>query len=148
MNFTKPWRQFLVEAKQDKIPGGLADKSSPEEFDPAALAKGIRVEMEHTSDPNIAKEIAIDHLKEDPKYYDKLATIEEALLSEISEDEYEETEQFLKEIEPFQKDIASKHPKKKKFYLTMGANKATGSGKMKKPSLKRSKSAPPGAGGS
>ena len=30
------------------------------------------VEMEHTNDPDIAKEIAMDHLTEDPDYYSKL----------------------------------------------------------------------------
>jgi hypothetical protein len=40
------------------------------------LNKGIKVEMEHTSDKRKAKEIALDHLFEDPKYYDKLKKIE------------------------------------------------------------------------
>lgn len=38
---------------------------------------GIKVEMEHTSDPDIAKEIALDHLTEDPEYYTHLAEMEE-----------------------------------------------------------------------
>jgi hypothetical protein len=42
----------------------------------AQFKKGISVEMEHTTDREIAKEIALDHLFEDPKYYDKLAKIE------------------------------------------------------------------------
>ena len=33
--------------------------------------------MEHTTSKSIAKEIAMDHLWEDPKYYDKLSSIEE-----------------------------------------------------------------------
>lgn len=37
------------------------------------IKKGIEVEMEHTSDKKEALKIALDHLKEDPKYYDKLA---------------------------------------------------------------------------
>lgn len=37
---------------------------------------GQKVEMEHTTDVRIAKEIARDHLTEDPQYYTKLATIE------------------------------------------------------------------------
>jgi len=40
------------------------------------LKKGIKVEMEHTTDKNIAREIATDHLWEDLDYYDKLAKIE------------------------------------------------------------------------
>lgn len=60
----------------DKITGGLADKKSPEDFDAKALKKGTAVEMEHTNDPFIAQEIAMDHLTEDPKYYDKLEKME------------------------------------------------------------------------
>lgn len=37
------------------------------------LAKGIEVETEHTKDKEIAKEIAMDHLVEDPKYYTKIS---------------------------------------------------------------------------
>jgi hypothetical protein len=36
------------------------------------LAKGIKVEMEHTSDPEVAKKIAMDHLAENPNYYSDL----------------------------------------------------------------------------
>jgi len=63
-------------AKEDKIPGGLGDSKSPLDFDPEQVSKGIEVELEHTDDPSLAQEIAIDHLTEDPKYYDKLETIE------------------------------------------------------------------------
>ena len=45
------------------------------------LQKGIEVEKEHTSDKDVAKKIALDHLYEDPKYYTKLATIEEEVNS-------------------------------------------------------------------
>ena len=41
-----------------------------------ALDKGIKVEFEHTSDRAVAKEIALDHLAEDPEYYDKLEKVE------------------------------------------------------------------------
>ncbi len=61
---------------EDKIPGGLADGRDPSEFNQAALRKGQKVESEHTSDPHMQIEIAMDHLAEDPKYYDKLETIE------------------------------------------------------------------------
>ena len=44
------------------------------------LNKGIKVELEHTSSKKVAREIALDHLSEDPAYYDKLvkAQLEEA----------------------------------------------------------------------
>lgn len=60
---------------KDKIPGGLADKTKGK-FDPKQLAKGIKVEMEHTNDKSLAREIAKDHLVEDPKYYDHLLEME------------------------------------------------------------------------
>lgn len=45
----------------------------PEGVDTEQLKKGIRTEKEHTQDVGIAAKIALDHLKEDPKYYDKLS---------------------------------------------------------------------------
>jgi hypothetical protein len=36
------------------------------------LKKGIGVEMEHTNHPTVAREIAMDHLAENPYYYDEL----------------------------------------------------------------------------
>lgn len=65
-----------IGAWRDRLPGGLADKKSPADFDAQALNKGLRVELEHTSDRTTAMEIAMDHLTEDPKYYDKLEKIE------------------------------------------------------------------------
>ncbi len=40
------------------------------------LIKGIEVEKEHTSKPDVASEIALDHISEDLWYYKKLAKIE------------------------------------------------------------------------
>ena len=60
---------------EDKIPGGKADKSKPSDFDPEQLRMGIEVEMEHTKNRKLAKEIAMDHLREDPKYYSKLKKV-------------------------------------------------------------------------
>ena len=42
------------------------------------LAKGIKVEMEHTQDPKVAQEIALDHIAELPDYYDRLLFVEAA----------------------------------------------------------------------
>lgn len=39
------------------------------------LSRGVKVEMEHTKDREVAKEIAMDHLFEDPNYYNKLSQI-------------------------------------------------------------------------
>ena len=84
-----------IAVQTDRIPGGLAKGKtlidlakrwdSKGYYDPKQFAKeyikpklqqGIKVEMEHTTDVRIATEIAMDHLWEDLKYYDKLATIE------------------------------------------------------------------------
>lgn len=62
--------------KADRLPGGLADDKNIEDFDLDALNQGIEVEMEHTDDKELAREIAMDHLTEDPEYYTKLKFIE------------------------------------------------------------------------
>lgn len=45
------------------------------------LKMGIKVEKEHTTNQQTAKEIALDHLSEDPYYYTKLkkANLEETI---------------------------------------------------------------------
>jgi hypothetical protein len=92
-----------IAVQTDRIPGGLAKgktlidlakKYDPKEYyDPKQFAaeyikpqlmKGIKVEMEHTTDVRIATEIAMDHLWEDLKYYDKLASIENDSIAEAS----------------------------------------------------------------
>jgi len=70
----------------DNIPGGLAkgmtlsDIAKHHNISLQTLKnefiKGYAVEREHTTDTNIAKEIALDHLYEDPNYYSKLSKIE------------------------------------------------------------------------
>ena len=90
------------EIDEDKIPGGLAKgktiidlakkydskgyydpKQFAKEYIKPKLMKGIKVEMEHTTDVRIATEIAMDHLWEDINYYEKLAKIEtESLIDE------------------------------------------------------------------
>ncbi len=52
---------------KQRIPGGT--KRAPASFDPQALLRGTTVELEHTTDPLVALEIAMDHLDEDPHYY-------------------------------------------------------------------------------
>lgn len=66
--YHKPWKQRLA--------GGLAVGKRPSDFSKKALVEGIIVELEHTEDPEVAMEIAMDHLVEDKQYYKKLKTIE------------------------------------------------------------------------
>jgi hypothetical protein len=79
--------------KENKIIGGLSDKKTLEDLSKKhnihleklkkQLEIGINVEMEHTNNKEIAKEIALDHLFELPDYYTKLKTIEESLFNKI-----------------------------------------------------------------
>jgi len=59
-----------------------------------------------------------------------------------------EMKTILQEIEPYQKKVRRKHRRMKFRLIGKGKNKHNVGKKMKKPSYKRSKSAPPGAGGS
>ena len=58
--------------KINYLGGGKGDLLSTDKVDPTQLSIGVQVEMEHTNDPKIAQEIALDHLAEDPEYYTKL----------------------------------------------------------------------------
>ena len=68
--------------KRDKIPGGLAEGKTNQDFPKDKIAQGRKVEMEHTSSKDVAEEIARDHLTEDKNYYDKLKTIEKKYKSD------------------------------------------------------------------
>jgi hypothetical protein len=67
--------------RKDLLPGGLADHAPDNEFDSEELKMGVEHELEHTDNKQMAKEIAKDHLKEDPKYYSK-KKLEESIISE------------------------------------------------------------------
>jgi hypothetical protein len=53
----------------DLLPGGKADHKPDSEFPPKKLIEGAQHEHEHTDNPQIAREIAKDHLQEEPNYY-------------------------------------------------------------------------------
>jgi hypothetical protein len=78
---------LFSDLKEEKLKGGKSDnktfadlvkkyKNKTQQELKSQLSKGIKVEMEHTEDRSVAKEIAIDHLFEDPNYYTKLKKIE------------------------------------------------------------------------
>lgn len=93
-------KPFIKLAYTDSIPGGLADNKSPKDFDKDKLAKGVAVELEHTSSKQTATEIAMDHLTEDPEYYNKLEVIEQkANLKSFTKIAYQKwTEEDLKTL--------------------------------------------------
>ena len=68
--------QIVRHLVEEQIPGGLSSGKSGSDFDPDQLKKGAKVEMEHTDNEAVAREIAKDHLTEDPAYYTKLAKME------------------------------------------------------------------------
>jgi len=97
VNFEKYVNKLLNE---DSISGGKADKYTPEKIAKKhnvpvedilyQIAKGIKVEYEHTNGKAVAKEISMDHLVEFPDYYDRLDKMEKeakkALKSDVKEE--------------------------------------------------------------
>lgn len=60
--------------KGEMIPGGAASGKKPDDFDSDQLKEGTRHEAEHFragEGKNTAREIAMDHLADDPNYYRK-----------------------------------------------------------------------------
>jgi len=76
----------------DLLPGGKADKIPPSAFPAKKVERGARVEREHTSNKTLAKEIARDHLSEDPAYYEKLRKMEKSAMVRGLLDETREIE--------------------------------------------------------
>jgi hypothetical protein len=71
------WKSYRATApvagvSPEMIPGGRATGRDWRSFDQRQLALGIRVELEHTRDWRLAREIAMDHLTEYPDYYTRL----------------------------------------------------------------------------
>ena len=56
------------------------------------IQKGIKIEMEHTEDPALAREIAMDHLMESPTYYDELEAMEAEMEEENEENSQNPTD--------------------------------------------------------
>jgi len=75
-----------AETKEENLKGGKADNKTLNQLTKKhdvkkttlkkQLKKGMNVEKEHVKKANSRKEIAMDHIAEDPKYYDKLEKIE------------------------------------------------------------------------
>lgn len=63
--------------------GGIGDNTPHKSVNQEQLKMGIKVEMEHTKDPIVAEEIAVDHLTEIPDYYTRLRKMEEVAKKEL-----------------------------------------------------------------
>lgn len=83
----------MINEQLDLISGGKSDDMSVEVIAHKhkvsvkqikdQIKKGIEVELEHTDDKNIAREIAKDHLFEFPDYYDRLIKMEKKAEKEL-----------------------------------------------------------------
>jgi hypothetical protein len=72
----------LQPLEEDLIPGGKADNLTPQDLAQQhnvsvnsimkELAIGVKVELEHVDNEDEAREIAMDHIQEDPRYYQRL----------------------------------------------------------------------------
>lgn len=75
-----------VDDDGEELEGGLADEEPLPQFDSEQILKGIEVELEHTKDPKVALEIAMDHLMELPDYYTRLEAMEQQGEEELGDD--------------------------------------------------------------
>ena len=69
----------------DILPGGIGDEYNVSDFPKKEMAKGVKTESEHTTNPAIAADISKDHLVEDPKYYTKLEKVEKKSVYSIAD---------------------------------------------------------------
>jgi hypothetical protein len=66
----------MLKKAKDLLPGGIADNMPDNKFNKKKLQHAQKHEMEHTTNPTIAKEVAKDHMTEDENYYKKVEKIE------------------------------------------------------------------------
>lgn len=87
---------------------GLADKKkiTEQDVDAKQLAMGVKVEMEHTQDAKVAKQIALDHLAEIPDYYTRLKEMEDEAEKSLRKNGDEEDEEEA--TGPLPKDAADR----------------------------------------
>ena len=85
--------------KKEVLVGGLGDKKPDSSFSSKSIQQGVSVEKEHSKNPKVRKEIAKDHLTEEPAYYDKLKQMENTPsfpgLDKLLNGFIEDNEQFL-----------------------------------------------------
>jgi hypothetical protein len=103
--YNKRADESLNEARRGK--GMTADDVNPYEF-----RKGWKHELEHTDDIDKAKQIAIDHLAEDPNYYTHLDAMEAEVNKNLKKAKMKEVPKDSKEVKD--KDNAMKEPKGQK----------------------------------
>lgn len=91
----------------DVLHGGKGDELDPTDVDPKQLEMGKKIEMEHTTSPDLAEEISLDHLYEFKDYYTRLKDME-AEAEREKEEQKEGFENRLVKIAEEQEEIADK----------------------------------------
>lgn len=145
-------------ATEELIEGGKADGLEDELFNKKDLDKGIKVEMEHTNNPEAAKEITKDHIKEeselsekpltDTKYYDLLDDLEEELKKASSSTKrlilqaVVKGGEFYKEIPPEVQKFISSDPARAQEFFKDKADKYPGIMKLIQQRLQKSQPRP------
>lgn len=79
--FFDEFNAIMKEAKE-LIPGGKAEGKTDADYPSDQIAMGEKVELEHTPDPAVAREISRDHLEEFKDYYTRLKKMEEQAKSD------------------------------------------------------------------
>jgi hypothetical protein len=79
----------------------------PKSYINAQLYIGMKAEMEHTKNPDVAKKIALDHLNESPFYYEYLTKMEKQLEGLDVKKHYDQVKDYAKggEINPDNKGV-------------------------------------------
>ena len=76
---------WYKKAIKERIPGGRAEGKDPDKYDSNQINMGREIEMEHTPDKEVAKEISRDHLEEFDTYYTGLSEMEKKLKKQKKE---------------------------------------------------------------
>ena len=78
-----------INFQDEFVNAGLVNEKgiTEDDVDENELAMGIKTEMEHTTNVDIAKRISLDHLAEIPDYYTRLKKMEEEAFTDNSDEE-------------------------------------------------------------
>jgi len=93
---------------KDKIKGGVSDGMSAEDIAKkhgvdikkinSQIKMGIKIELEHVDDKDLAREIAIDHLFEIPDYYTRLEKMENSAKKDMKTEGKENITEFARRM--------------------------------------------------
>jgi hypothetical protein len=125
---------FKALNEENKLKGGKGDKLTADQVNYHEFTKGWKHELEHTDDIEKAKEIALDHLEEDPNYYTRLDMIEyqakkakkESAPKEVSKTNLKDKENQMTSPKGVKKEKANVGRKKEKAKKVAGVKTMKG----------------------